>query len=180
MTRRERPEERLGEILASCLTDLVVSLDAQPARLPGPPAVEPNGDSIAAVADFSGQGVRGSLTLLGAAQVFEKLQPVPPPGGAVDLADWARELANQAAGRLSNRLLSYDLALAVGVPQNAPPAQVSRVPSASPTRIPIVLEVAGPVLEAWLEVQLAPDFVLAEERSDNPNPAAREGDVKLF
>jgi hypothetical protein len=176
----ERSEERLGEILASCLTDLVLSLEAQPARLPGPPARGPNGDAIAAIADFACEGVRGSLTLLGAAQVFEKLHPVPAAGSPLDLADWARELANQAAGRLSNRLLSYDLAVAVGVPQNAPPAKVSRVPSTCPMRIPVVLDVAGPVLEAWLEVELAPGFRLAEHEAENANPAAREGDVMLF
>lgn len=174
------PNERLGEILASCLSDLVLSLDAKPVRLSEPPPTVPQGDDIAAVASFGGEGVRGSVTLLGVPQVFEQLQPVPDSGGPLDLADWARELANQAAGRLGNRLLSYDLAVAVGVPQSAPAAEVCRSPSTQPTRVPVVFAVSGPVLEAWLEIELPPGFELRESSSDGTEKAALEGDILLF
>ena len=75
-------------------------------RVPNLPDV-----SVALAFSYAGGANAGRLTLSVPSAVLEQMRG--PDGAAVKL-DWARELGNQLMGRVKNRLLPFDLRLAIG------------------------------------------------------------------
>jgi hypothetical protein len=173
-------EERLNEILAICLTELVRDLGAQPTLLSGREIEVGMGEILAAFVGFGSDDVRGSFTLLGQPRVFARLHPIPAEGNNRDLADWARELANQAVGRFKNRVLAYGLAIAVGSPQSMVAEQVRITKTQKQIRTPIVIGIGDMHLETWLELDVRSGFSLADKPGSSSEAALSEGSIVLF
>jgi len=173
-------EERLNEILAVCLTELVRDLGVKPSWLFGRPPENAPGDILAAFVGFGSDDVRGSFTLLGQPRVFARLHPIPAQGNKRDLADWARELANQAVGRFKNRVLGYGLAIAISSPQSMVAEQVRMKKTQKDLRTPLIIEIDDMTLESWLELDVRAGFTLADKPSSPFEDVLSEGSVVLF
>jgi hypothetical protein len=70
---------------------------------------------LAGVVTLMSPKAQGSLSLSWADPVFSLFTP-PVPESSLGARDLMRELTNQLAGRLKNRLLNFALMLTVGVP----------------------------------------------------------------
>jgi hypothetical protein len=173
-------EERLNEILAVCLTELVRDLGVKPTWLLGGPPENAPGDILAAFVGFGSDDVRGSFTLLGQPCVFSRLHPVPAQGDKRDLADWARELANQAVGRFKNRVLGYGLNIAIGSPQSMVAEQVRMRKTEKDLRTPLIIGIEDMTLECWLELDVRSGFTLADKPGCPTGAVLSEGSVVLF
>ena len=172
-------EERLAELLAQCLAELLTELGVSAERLPTRPP-PPRGESTAAFGGFGSTNLRGSFAMVGPTELFARLHPLPPNVTPRDLADWACELVNQAIGRFRNYLLGYGVSLAMGVPQSAHGEQVRLSSSLRPDRVPIAFMIDGMALEGWLELSLKPGFELPEHPSAEQAAALREGSLVFF
>jgi hypothetical protein len=173
-------EERLNEILAVCLTELVRDRGVKPSCLLGGPPENATGDILAAFVGFGSDEVRGSFTLLGQPRAFARLHPIPAQGSKRDLADWARELANQAVGRFKNRVLGYGLSIAIGSPQSMVAEQVRMRKGQNNLRTPLVIGFEDMTLESWLEIDVRSGFTLADKPGSSNETVLSEGSVVLF
>ncbi len=70
---------------------------------------------LAALVSLTSVKASGSLTLSWADPVFSLFTP-PVPAASLGARDLMRELTNQLAGRVKNRLLNFTLMLTIGVP----------------------------------------------------------------
>jgi chemotaxis protein CheX len=173
-------EERLNEILAVCLMELARDLGVKPSLLLGEPPKDTPGDIVAAFIGFGSDDVRGSFTLLGQPRVFARLHPVPALGNNRDLADWARELANQVVGRFKNRVLACGLSIAIGSPQSMIAEQVRMKKTQKDLRTPLIIRMEDMTLECWLELDVREGFALADKPGSPTEAALSEGTVVLF
>jgi hypothetical protein len=173
-------ETRLAEIFSDCAAEMLSDLGVQAARLAGSRPLRPTGDSTAAFASFGNEEVRGSLTLVAPSELFSRLHPLPPNVSPRDLDDWACEMVNQAVGRFRNRLAAYGTKVKFGVPLSALAELLDLTSSCQTAWSPILFAVGGMVLECWLELDVTPDFRLAESRSDEIEAALKEGTIILF
>lgn len=71
--------------------------------------------ALAGVVTLSSPKATGSLSLSWADPVFSLFTP-PVPASSLGARDLLRELTNQLAGRVKNRLLNFSLMLNIGVP----------------------------------------------------------------
>ncbi|MDF3068381.1 MAG: hypothetical protein K0R38_3982 [Polyangiaceae bacterium] len=71
--------------------------------------------NLAGVVTLSAPKASGSISLSWADPVFSLFTP-PMPASALGARDLLRELTNQLAGRVKNRLLNFALMLTIGVP----------------------------------------------------------------
>ncbi|RYZ05903.1 MAG: hypothetical protein EOO73_18495 [Myxococcales bacterium] len=76
---------------------------------------QPTYYSIAGVVALSAPKANGSISLSWADPVFSLFTP-PMPSSTLGARDLLRELTNQLAGRVKNRLLNFALMLSIGVP----------------------------------------------------------------
>lgn len=76
---------------------------------------QPTYFSLAGVVALSAPKANGSLSLSWADPVFSLFTP-PMPASTLGARDLLRELTNQLAGRVKNRLLNFALMLTIGVP----------------------------------------------------------------
>ena len=173
-------EERLDEILATCISELFEELGFKAVRLTPEHQLKSSCETLTAFCGFGSTDFRGSVTLLGSASLFSLLHPLPTSVTPRDLADWACELVNQAVGRYRNRLLAYDVRLALGVPQSALAENVSLSSSLRGSRNPICFAIDHWVLETWLELMIRPAFRLAENPADERAAALKEGSMIFF
>jgi len=180
-TLPENPvEKRLTGILAVCLRELIDDLGAEPAWLP---EYQPSGDSeelLAASVGFHGNKLRGSIILAGLPRVFARLYPFPTLHNPPDLADWAREMANQAVGRFKNRVLAYGLAVSVSEPKSVPAEDLRVARTKKLIEIPMAIGIEDMRLDALIEFDVGPGFELAEQPVTQKGPALPEGSIVLF
>lgn len=104
--------EVISTLLTSCATELFadygVTLEA---------AEPPHHHSeMVAVIGFTSDELRGSLAISAKVEFFAATNVISEAPTDEQVRDWAGELANQLMGRLKNRLLGYDLVLAMGTP----------------------------------------------------------------
>ena len=181
-TMPENPsEKRLTGILAVCLRELMDDLGAEPAWLPEyQPCVE-LGDVLAASVEFHGSSLRGSIILAGHPRVFARLYPFPTTKERLDMVDWTRELTNQVVGRFKNRVLAYGLGLSVNLPRSVPVAELRAASRRKLIEIPMSMGIEEMRLDALLELDVGPEFKLADQSVRLPKgPALAEGSVVLF
>jgi hypothetical protein len=76
---------------------------------------QPTYFTLAGVVALTSPKANGSLSLSWADAVFSLFTP-PVPASAMGARDLMRELTNQLAGRIKNRLLNFALMLNIGVP----------------------------------------------------------------
>ena len=172
--------ERFEEILSTCMVELLTEM-GHPAERVSPERERvwlP--ESLTAFCGFGGTDLRGSVTILGPVELFSRIHPLPSTASPRDLADWACELANQTVGRYRNRLLAYDVRLALGVPQSALAEKVRLSSQLRQCRSPLCLAIDGLVLETWLELNIRPGFTLSEAPADERTAAVKEGSVLFF
>jgi hypothetical protein len=87
---------------------------------------------------------------------------------------------NQAVGRYRNRLLAYNVNLALGVPQGALAENIRLSARLRHTNNPICFAFDDGVLETWLELNLRPGFQLVDNPTDDGAGAQREGSIVFF
>lgn len=120
---------------------------------------------------FSSRGKPGRVTLSIPTEVVELMK------GATGLkADWVRELANQLAGRIKNRLLQFGVRLEVGAPTIIDPNVLTRQIASTPDmRI-----YGGRTLRGLVLVTLEGVPPDSELQYVGRVPGASEGDTILF
>jgi len=173
-------EHRLEEILATCISELLTELKLNPVRLTNEQQPLPLRESLTAFCGFGSTDFRGAITILGSVPLFSQLHPLPSSVTPRDLVDWACELVNQTVGRYRNRLLAYNVSLALAVPQGALAENVRLSSSLRHSRNPIRFAIDGMVLEIWLELNIRPGFRLADAPADDKAGALSEGSVLFF
>jgi len=173
-------EQRLEEILATCMTELLGEMKLNPVRITDERPPLSFHESLTAFCGFGSTDFRGSVTLLGSVPLFSQLHPLPTTVTPRDLVDWACELVNQSVGRFRNRLLAYGVKLALSVPQSALAEELCLASSFDPTRSPISFAIDSMVLEGWLELDTTPTFQLAESPLHGERAALEEGSIVLF
>lgn len=173
-------QQRFEEILATCMTDLLTELGVSAERLTGDHPPLSSGESMTAFLGFGGTDLRGSITILGSLPLLSRLNPLPATVTPRDLADWACEFVNQAVGRYRNRLLAYDVSLALGVPQSALAENVRLSSQLRCLTTPLCFAIDGMVLEVWLELNIRPGFTLKETAADEGSAAVKEGSILFF
>jgi len=173
-------EERLEAILATCMGELLAEQGLKAERLTGERQPLSLRESLMAYCGFGSTAFRGSVTILGSIPLFSRIHPLPASVSPRDLADWACELVNQTVGRYRNRLLAYDVSLALSVPQSALAENVRLSSSLHHGRNPICFTIDGAVLETWLGLHIRPGFKLADNPADERAAALREGSVLFF
>jgi hypothetical protein len=174
-------EERLTQLLTSCLIELLRGLGVEPTLCPERRCEGASGKVLAAFVGFGDDDLRGSFSLVGESRLFARLYPLAKSDDPQHLMDWACEMANQAVGRLRNRARLYGVRLTAGAPQSALAERVRLSPSLRPSRTPIVLGIDDMVLETWLELDLRPSVHMADQpNEDNNAGGVAEGDVLLF
>lgn len=172
--------ERFEEILATCMSEWLSEMGLSAERLTGEHEPLSLHESMTAFCGFGGTDLRGSITILGSLPLFSRLHPLPSSVTPRDLADWACEFVNQAVGRYRNRLLAYNVSLALGVPQSALAENVRLSSRLRRRHQPLCFTVEGMVLETWLELNLRPGFVLRDAPADEGAAAVKEGSVLFF
>ena len=171
-------QQRLEEILAICMAELLSEQGLEPRRLTTEYKPQAPPESLTAFCGFGSADFRGAVTIFGSVPLFSRIHPLPEDVSPRDLADWACELVNQAVGRYRNRLLAYNVNLALGVPQGALAENIRLSARLRHTNNPICFAFDDGVLETWLELNLRPGFQLADEPADET--AQREGSIVFF
>jgi len=173
-------EKRLTGILAVCLRELMNDLGAEPAWLPEYQPCDDSEEELAASVGFRGNNLHGAIILAGRPCVFTRLYPFPMSRHPPDLADWARELANQAVGRFRNRLLAYELGVSVSQPRSMPAEDLLVTRTKNLIEIPIAMGIEDLRLDALVEFNVGPGFELPDQPVTKKGPALLEGSVVLF
>jgi hypothetical protein len=173
-------EQRLEEILATCVGELLAEQGLKAVRTTGEPPPKSSSESLTAFCGFGSTDFRGSITILGMIPIFSLLHPLPTSVTPRDLVDWACELVNQITGRYRNRLLAYNVNLALGLPQSALAENVRLSSSLRRNHSPTCFAIGELVLEIWLELSIRPGFRLADNPTDERAAALREGSAVFF
>lgn len=173
-------QQRFEDILATCMTEQFAELGIPAQRMTSETEALSLHESMTAFCGFGSTDLRGSISILGSLPLLSRLHPLPATVTPRDLADWACEFVNQTVGRYRNRLLRYDVSLALGVPQSALAENV-RLSSRLRCRTdPLCFSIDGMILETWLELNVRPGFTLRETAADESTAALKEGSILFF
>lgn len=108
----EHNAEVMRELLTSCALELFADYDV--ALAPATPPMSPS--ELVAVIGFTSDEMRGTLAISAQVDFFARTNVISVDPTEEQIRDWAGELGNQLMGRLKNRLLAYNLVLAMGTP----------------------------------------------------------------
>ncbi|HET9934421.1 MAG TPA: chemotaxis protein CheX [Polyangiaceae bacterium] len=165
----------LGEALRVSCVELMQNYGIE-ARPRGPEAASeaPVAVLVAGV-DFKGRELRGTVALWAAQSVLrETTRKAPGLGENAPLQDWTCELTNQLAGRMKNKLRPYGVSLHVNVPRLLHGSDVTELETGLQHRFSCDFG----SLSAYLDVLIAPGFVLTE--GEPTEPLKQEGDFTVF
>jgi chemotaxis protein CheX len=165
----------LGEALRQACVELMENygIDARP-RVQETSSEPPVSVLVAGV-DFNGRELRGTVALWAAQSVvLETTRQAPGLGDNPALSDWTCELTNQLAGRMKNKLRNYGVSLNVNVPRLLRGGAVSELEQGLQHRFSCDFG----TLSAYLDVLIAPGFVLKEAEASEP--LKQEGDFTIF
>lgn len=143
---------------------------SQPQQLPSIPDI-----SVSVGLSRRGAGATGRLTLSAPRELLQGMNRGPSGNGAL-LVDWARELANQLAGRIKNRLLQFDVKLDVGISNVLDSKALGSQLATSPS----VRMYAGRTLRGEVLVTLNGMPEESELTYVGPGQVASEGTIILF
>lgn len=165
----------LGEALRVSCVELMQNYGIE-ARPHGPEAAtEPPVAVLVAGVDFKGRELRGTVALWAAQSVLrETTRKAPGLGDDAPLQDWTCELTNQLAGRMKNKLRTYGVSLHVNVPRLLHGNDVTELEQGLQHRFSCDFG----TLSAYLDVLIAPGFVLTE--GEATEPLKQEGDFTVF
>jgi hypothetical protein len=138
----------------------------------GSPRIQP--DDLVGLVHLSVNGVRGTLALCASPMTLSKTKG--HPGVATGMHDWLRELANQLAGRIKNRLARYQVSVEVSLPTALGRNALDRGHEfKTPTTIYVFRTVRDDV-----QVVLSGDIGSIDLRFSGSAGIAEEGELILF
>ncbi len=117
----------------------------------------------------------GSLTLSWADPVFSLFTP-PVPASSLGARDLLRELTNQLAGRVKNRLLNFTLMLTIGVPTVLSGQALERQRPNRETEVVYHFRTLRGEIVITLDLAIEGDAL----NYSNTNRVAKEGDFIAF
>lgn len=117
----------------------------------------------------------GSLTLSWADPVFSLFTP-PVPATSLGARDLLRELTNQLAGRVKNRLLNFTLMLTIGVPTVLSGQALERQRPNKETEVVYLFRTLRGEIVITLDLAIEGDAL----NYSNTNRVAKEGDFIAF
>jgi hypothetical protein len=165
----------LGEALRVSCVELMqhYGIDARPRS--AEKASESPVEVLVAGVDFKGRELRGTVALWAAQSVLrETTRQAPGLGENAPLQDWTCELTNQLAGRMKNKLRNYGVSLNVNVPRLLHGSDVADLEQGLQHRFSCDFG----SLSAYLDVLIAPGFVLTELAESEP--LKHEGEFTVF
>lgn len=131
---------------------------------------------LGGLVDWTGSDADGRLSLsLNTATIALTLRHVQ--GQRYSDADWIRELANQLAGRIKNRLLRFDIRVQIGLPFNSGIARFAR---AAPQSAEQGLTCAFRSLRGDIVVNVTGRILARKLAYSSGEDALSEGEVVLF
>ncbi|MBL8618220.1 MAG: chemotaxis protein CheX [Deltaproteobacteria bacterium] len=171
----EHNSEVMRELLTSCALELFADYGVvlEPAKAPVSPS------EMVAVVGFTSDEMRGTLAISAQLDFFSRTNVISSEPTEEQIRDWAGELGNQLMGRVKNRLLAYNLVLAMGTPM----VIIGMSMHLGQRRTGIVNRLAWTSsqgdIEAWLEASHEAGLWL--ERSAAAEDAIQaEGDLLFF
>jgi CheY-specific phosphatase CheX len=110
------PHTHLNTIVQGSTVELFHACGIAVAPLPAGQLASGHGArfGLTGMVTFNAPKLSGSLALSLADEIYGLL--TPPASGAAAISDALRELTNQLAGRVKNRLLQFQVVLSVGIP----------------------------------------------------------------
>ncbi|MFZ5889679.1 MAG: chemotaxis protein CheX [Myxococcota bacterium] len=165
----------LGEALRVSCVELMQNYGIEARPRPANAQSEPPVAVLVAGVDFKGRQLRGTVALWADQSVLrETTRQAPGLGDDAPLQDWTCELANQLAGRIKNKLRNYGVSLNVNVPRLLHGSDVTDLDHGLQHRFSCDFG----TISAYLDVLIAPDFVLTE--AEPLEPLKHEGDFTVF
>jgi CheY-specific phosphatase CheX len=130
---------------------------------------------LAGVVALNSVKASGSLTLSWADPVFSLFTP-PVPATSLGARDLMRELTNQLAGRVKNRLLNFTLMLTIGVPTVLSGQALERQRPNRDTEVVYTFRTLRGEIVITLDLVIDGDAL----NYSNTNRVAKEGDFIAF
>jgi hypothetical protein len=131
--------------------------------------------SLAGVLTLSSPKASGNLTLSWADAVFSLFMP-PVAATSLGARDLMRELTNQLAGRVKNRLLNFTLMLNIGVPTVLSGQALERQRPRRETEVVYMFRTLRGEIVVTLDLSIDGDAL----NYSNTNRVAKEGDFIAF
>jgi hypothetical protein len=131
--------------------------------------------TLAGVVNLTSPKANGSLSLSWADQVFSLFTPPVPPT-ALGARDLMRELTNQLAGRVKNRLLNFALMLTIGVPTVLSGQALDRQRPRRDTDVVYLFRTLRGEIVVTLDIAIDPSAL----DYSGANRVAKEGDFIAF
>jgi hypothetical protein len=130
---------------------------------------------LAGVVSMTAPKAQGSLTLSWADPVFSLFTP-PVPATSLGARDLLRELTNQLAGRVKNRLLNFTLMLTIGVPTVLSGQALERQRPNKDTEVVYLFRTLRGEIVVTLDLAIEGDAL----NYSNTSRVAKEGDFIAF
>lgn len=131
--------------------------------------------SLAGVVGLSSPKASGSLSLSWSDPVFSLFTP-PVPATALGARDLMRELTNQLAGRIKNRLLNFSLMMTIGVPTVLSGQALERQRPRRESEVVYLFRTLRGEIVVTLDFIIDPDAI----NYSGANRVAKEGDFIAF
>ena len=139
-------------------------------------------DQLVAFMGFSGEMLRGTLTLVAPIALMRETYPLPltdGPRSELDVFDWSAEIANRLLGRIKNGLASRGLEVEPSTPRVMIADQIQILRSLRGSVCSVFFS-AGPwPFGLWFDA-IAPEGVALFSAERVPDETPPEGDVLLF
>lgn len=131
--------------------------------------------TLAGVVSLTAPKANGSLSLSWEDQVFSLFTP-PVPAASLSARDLMRELTNQLAGRIKNRLLNFSLMLTIGVPTVMSGQATERQRPRRETDVIYLFRTLRGEVAVTLDLLIDPEAL----NYSGTNKVAKEGDFIAF
>jgi len=139
-------------------------------------------DELTAFLGFSGDNVRGTLTLMGPVALMRRAYPLPlrdDQPWEPEVFDWAGEVANLLLGRIKHVLATRGVDIRSSTPQVVRGEQMNVWPSRRGRLVSVRFSVDPWWIGVWFEVT-TPGAAALLRSPAAPTPLPLEGDVILF
>ncbi|WP_437836267.1 chemotaxis protein CheX [Sorangium sp. So ce1153] len=168
-----------SELAASCV-HLFRDNGVEIRLLEEAPSEPTPGNAVVSFIGFTGDHLRGSLTLVAPVTLIKRSHPLREQRALDEdmVCDWASELANQLLGRVKNRLRPLGLVIVLSTP-SAAIGEHLRAREEQGEGFRRLMFDAGADRLAVLFDAIAPDTALQLEEA-SPSDPQREGEVLLF
>lgn len=129
---------------------------------------------LSAAASFSGTALNGMLAVFFPAEICSQVKQ--PTAKSFEPRDWTRELCNQLAGRIKNRLHSCSIELKTGLPTGVPNALMERHRTGKPPEVMFGFR----ALRGEVTITITGTIDFGQIVYTGNRSGAQEGDVILF